>query len=217
MDPSCGAAGPRHKKTPVCSKTDRRPAPDQSIESSCYRHRSPLLRGQKAQTGALRAKTAILLTWTMDLRPRSSPTFSRAGPQWRPFGQAAGRPALSDAGAAADSGKNSSSQLRASRFVALSRKAFYDFRYTSSDGRPGIFGFMIQGAGEKSRGDLSVACGDSSPGRGAFSPSVSCADSSLVRGSLSGGKAPGGAGGFRVSVRSGTSRGRGACCARARS
>ena len=97
----------------------------------------------KAQTGALRAKTAILLTWTMDLRPRSSPTFSRAGPQWRPFGQAAGRPALSDAGAAADSGKNSSSQLRASRFVALSRKAFYDFRYTSSDEKTGYIWFLL--------------------------------------------------------------------------
>ena len=97
----------------------------------------------KAQTGALRAKTAILLTWTMDLRPRSSPTFSRAGPQWRPFGQAAGRPALSDAGAAADSGKNSSSQLRASRFVALSLEAFYDSSYTSSDGKTGYIWFLL--------------------------------------------------------------------------
>ena len=103
----------------------------------------------KAQTGALRAKTAILLTWTMDLRPRSSPTFSRAGPQWRPFGQAAGRPALSDAGAAADSGKNSSSQLRASRFVALSLEAFYDSSYTSSDGKPGIFGSYYTGCAGK--------------------------------------------------------------------
>ena len=97
----------------------------------------------KAQTGALRAKTAILLTWTMDLRPRSSPTFSRAGPQWRPFGQAAGRPALSDAGAAADSGKNSSSQLRASRFVALSLEAFYDSSYTSSDEKTGYIWFLL--------------------------------------------------------------------------
>ena len=103
----------------------------------------------KAQTGALRAKTAILLTWTMDLRPRSSPTFSRAGPQWRPFGQAAGRPALSDAGAAADSGKNSSSQLRASRFVVLSLEAFYDSSYTSSDGKPGIFGSYYTGCAGK--------------------------------------------------------------------
>ena len=30
----------------------------------------------------------------MDLRPRSSPTFSRAGPQWRPFGYAERRAAL---------------------------------------------------------------------------------------------------------------------------
>ena len=97
----------------------------------------------KAQTGALRAKTAILLTWTMDLRPRSSPTFSRAGPQWRPFGQAAGRPALSDAGAAADSGKNSSSQLRASRFVVLSLEAFYDSSYTSSDEKTGYIWFLL--------------------------------------------------------------------------
>ena len=103
----------------------------------------------KAQTGALRAKTAILLTWTMDLRPRSSPTFSRAGPQWRPFSQAAGRPALSDAGAAADSGKNSSSQLRASRFVVLSLEAFYDSSYTSSDGKPGIFGSYYTGCAGK--------------------------------------------------------------------
>ena len=97
----------------------------------------------KAQTGALRAKTAILLTWTMDSRPRSSPTFSRAGPQWRPFGQAAGRPALSDAGAAADSGKNSSSQLRASRFVVLSLEAFYDSSYTSSDEKTGYIWFLL--------------------------------------------------------------------------
>lgn len=189
------------KKTPVCSKTDRRPAPDRSIESSCYRQRSPLLRGQKAQTGALRAKTAILLTWTMDLRPRSSPTFSRAGPQWRPFGQAAGRPALSDAGAAADSGKNSSSQLRASRFVVLSLEAFYDSSYTSSDGKTGYIWFLLY----RMRGESQELSTSSVSLRLTASPHRE--------------KPPGGGPGALdwVSVRSGTSRGRGASGARARS
>ena len=142
MDSSCGAAGPQHKNAGLF---ENRPVPcsgsvDRVIVLSAKVSPPPRA---KAQTGALRAKTAILLTWTMDLRPRSSPTFSRAGLQWRPFGQAAGRPALSDAGAAADSGKNSSSQLRASRFVALSRKAFYDFRYTSSDEKTGYIWFLL--------------------------------------------------------------------------
>lgn len=161
----------------------------------------------KAQTGALRAKTAILLTWTMDLRPRSSPTFSRAGPQWRPFGQAAGRPALSDAGAAADSGKNSSSQLRASRFVVLSLEAFYDSSYTSSDGKTGYIWFLLY----RMRGESQELSTSSVSLRLTASPH---------RGRLFlWGKPPGGCPGALdwVSVRSGTSRGRGASGARARS
>ena len=139
----------------------------------------------KAQTGALRAKTAILLTWTMDLRPRSSPTFSRAGPQWRPFGQAAGRPALSDAGAAADSGKNSSSQLRASRFVVLSLEAFYDSSYTSSDEKTGYIWFLLY----RMRGESQELSTSSVSLRLTASPH---------RGSCFMGKAPGGAGGFHA-------------------
>ena len=122
----------------------------------------------------------------MDLRPRSSPTFSRAGPQWRPFGQAAGRPALSDAGAAADSGKNSSSQLRASRFVALSLEAFYDSSYTSSDGKTGYIWFLLY----RMRGESQELSTSSVSLRLTASPH---------RGSCFMGKAPGrGPGGFHA-------------------
>ena len=77
-------------------------------------------------------------------RPRAvSYLLTGKAPQWRPFGQAAGRPALSDAGEAADSGKNSSSQLRASRFVVLSLEAFYDSSYTSSDEKTGFIWFLL--------------------------------------------------------------------------
>ena len=119
------------------------------------------------------------------------PTFSRDFlPQWRPFGQAAGRPALSDAGAAADSGKNSSSQLRASRFVVLSLEAFYDSSYTSSDGKTGYIWFLLYRMREESQ-ELSTS-------------SVSLRlTASPHRGSCFMGKAPGrGPGGFGLGQRS---------------